>query len=493
MYDIIIIGGGINGTGIARDAAGRGLKVLLCEKDDLAQHTSSASSKLIHGGLRYLEYFEFRLVAEALAEREVLWKIAPHIIQPLEFVMPYVPKMRRKWMIRFGLFLYDHLGKRRRLPASRSVRLRREVYGRGFKYDLRLGFVYADCWVDDARLSVLNARSAADLGATIMTRTACVGGKRIDGGWELSLQAKAETAAQTVRGKVVINATGPWVKQVLTEYLRQPVTQNVKHIKGSHIIVPRRYAGQHACILQSEDKRVIFMIPYEQHYTLIGTTEVEVDEPDNPSISEEEVAYLCQAVNLYLTQALRPDEVVFSYSGVRPLLDDGSTNPSAVSRDYALILDAPKGQAPLLSIYGGKITTYRRVAEQVMTRLGAFFPDLKPDWTASKALPGGDIEQENFTDYVTELAKKYWGLPYDHLYAMARRHGNIAEQILGEAESQNPLGSTLYAAEVDYLVQREWARTAEDVLWRRTKCGMHMTTRQQQAVADYLRDKHGLS
>lgn len=493
MYDIIIIGGGINGTGIARDAAGRGLKVLLCEKDDLAQHTSSASSKLIHGGLRYLEYFEFRLVAEALAEREVLWKIAPHIIQPLEFVMPYVPKMRRKWMIRFGLFLYDHLGKRRRLPASRSVRLRREVYGGGFKYDLRLGFVYADCWVDDARLTVLNARSAADLGATVMTRTACVGGKRIDGGWELSLQAKGEAATQTVRSKVVINATGPWVKQVLTEYLRQPVTQNVKQIKGSHIIVPRRYAGQHACILQNEDKRVIFMIPYEQHYTLIGTTEVEVDEPDNPSISEEEVAYLCRAVNLYLAQALRPDEVVLSYSGVRPLLDDGSTNPSAVSRDYSLILDAPKGQAPLLSIYGGKITTYRRVAEQVMTRLGAFFPDLKPDWTASKALPGGDIEQESFTDYVTELAKKYWGLPYDHLYAMARRHGNIAEQILGEAELQNPLGSTLYAAEVDYLVQREWARTAEDVLWRRTKCGMHMTTQQQQAVTDYLRDKHGLS
>ena len=490
MLDLIIIGGGINGAGIARDAAGRGLKVLLCEKDDLASHTSSGSSKLIHGGLRYLEYYEFRLVAEALSERETLLKIAPHIIWPLEFVMPHVPSLRPAWMIRAGLFLYDHLGKRETLPGSRGVALGGTGYGENLRADIRKGFVYSDCWVDDARLVAINARAAADLGATILTRTACVAGRRSPDGWEIDLR-EASGALQTVSAKGIVNAAGPWVKAVLDGELQQPTRANVKQIKGSHIVVKRQFPGSHAFILQNDDKRIVFMIPYEEEFTLIGTTDIEVGEPSEaPAISPDEVDYLCRAANRYLANPIAPAEVVWSYSGVRPLYDDGQSDPSAITRDYTLLLDVAYPQAPLLSVFGGKITTYRRLAESVMDKLKPSFPRMTGSWTGTRPLPGGDMPDADFATYVAALSGKYPGLTDGYLRALVRRQGSCAIQILGGAASMGDLGAhfghTLYAREVDYLVAKEWAVTADDILWRRTKCGLHLTPAECDAVAAYL-------
>jgi glycerol-3-phosphate dehydrogenase len=490
MLDLIIIGGGINGVGIARDAAGRGLKVLLCEKDDLASHTSSSSSKLIHGGLRYLEYYEFRLVAEALSERETLLKIAPHIIWPLEFVMPHVPELRPAWMIRAGLFLYDHLGKREKLPGSRGVTLGGAGYGENIRSDIKKGFVYSDCWVDDARLVAINARSAADLGATILTRTACVSGRRSPDGWEIDLR-DASGALQTVSAKGVVNAAGPWVKAILDGELHQPTRANVKQVKGSHIVVKRQFPGSHAFILQNDDKRIVFMIPYEGEFTLIGTTDIEVhDLPGVSTTTPEEVDYLCRAANRYLAKPIAPADVVWSYSGVRPLYDDGRTDPSAVTRDYTLVLDVAYPQSPLLSVFGGKITTYRRLAESVLDKLRPSFPHMTGSWTGTKALPGGDMPGADFEACVLALAQKYPGLSADYLRALARRQGSRAAQILGDAAAMADLGThfghTLYAREVEYLVADEWALTADDILWRRTKCGLHLSQAERDAVAAHL-------
>jgi glycerol-3-phosphate dehydrogenase len=490
MLDLIIIGGGINGAGLARDAAGRGLKVLLCEKDDLAAHTSSASSKLIHGGLRYLEYYEFRLVAEALSERETLLRIAPHIIWPLEFVMPHVPELRPAWVIRAGLFLYDHLGRRDKLPGSRSVTLGGAGYGENIRADIRKGFAYSDCWVDDARLVALNARAAADLGASILTRTACVAGRRLPEGWEIDLQ-DGSGAVRTVSAKGVVNAAGPWVKAVLDGELHQPTRANVKQVKGSHIVVNRLFPGAHAFILQNDDKRIVFMIPYEGAFTLIGTTDIEVhDLPGASTITADEVDYLCRAANRYLAKPIAPADVVWSYSGVRPLYDDGRSDPSAVTRDYTLALDVAYPQSPLLSVFGGKITTYRRLAEAVLDKLRPSFPHMTGSWTATKPLPGGDLPGADFEAYVRALAAEYPGLSADYLRALARRHGACARQIVAGAASMAELGDhfghTLYAREVDYLIANEWAATAEDILWRRTKCGLHLNQNQRDAVAAYL-------
>jgi glycerol-3-phosphate dehydrogenase len=488
MLDLIIIGGGINGTGIARDAAGRGLKVLLCEKDDLASHTSSSSSKLIHGGLRYLEYYEFRLVGEALSERERLLGIAPHIIWPLEFVMPHVPTLRPAWMIRIGLFMYDHLGKREKLPGSRGVSLGGKGYGENIRADIKRGFVYSDCWVDDARLVVLNARAAADAGATILTRTECISGRRTAEKWEVDLR-NPDGTTRTVEAKCVVNAAGPWVKSILDGELHQPTRANVKQVKGSHIVVPRQYPGSHAFILQNDDKRIVFLIPYEQDYTLIGTTDIEVqDAPGGSRISPEEVDYLCRAANRYLAKPIAVRDVVWSYSGVRPLYDDG---------EYTLVLDVAYPQAPILSVFGGKITTYRKLSDAVMDKLRPSFPQMTASWTGTKPLPGGDLPNADFDAFEAELTRAYAALPADYLRRLARRHGSNAKRILAGARTTADLGThfgdTLYAREVDWLIAQEWARTGDDVLWRRTKCGLHMSEGQRSAVADYVIARAGQS
>ena len=490
QYDLLVIGGGINGAGIARDAAGRGLSVILAEKDDLANATSSSSSKLIHGGLRYLEQYEFRLVAEALGEREVLLNIAPHLVAALRFVMPHVPELRPRWMIRAGLYLYDHLGRRTRLPGSHGIDLKGTEYGAGLKPTLSKGFIYSDCRVDDTRLVVANAMGARELGAEILTRTECVFAKRADHGWQARLRT-AQGVERTVMARAVVNAAGPWVKQVLNDRLHQPSRDNVKLVKGSHIVVPRLYPGAHAFILQNDDRRVVFMIPYEENYTLIGTTDIALGgDPAQPVASPEEIAYLCRAVNRYLAQPLAPADVVWSYAGIRPLYDDGTADPSAVTRDYTLRLDSDMGAAPVLSVFGGKITTYRKLAEHALDKLQPWFPAMRPAWTAGTALPGGTLPAglEQFTE--GEMRRAWPWLSDAVRRALARRHGRIARQVLEGAQSLSDLGSyfgaDLYAREVDYMLRHEWACTGEDILYRRTKCGLHLTAAQQEAVALYV-------
>ena len=489
-YDLLVIGGGINGAGIARDAAGRGLRVLLIEKDDLAAATSSASSKLIHGGLRYLEQYEFRLVAEALGEREVLLNIAPHLVHPLRFVMPHVPALRPRWMIRAGLYLYDHLGRRTRLPRSHGVDLHATAYGAGLKPALTRGFVYSDCRVDDARLVIANAMAARDLGAQIATRTECVFAKRTDHDWQAHVRT-GDGATRVVTAHALVNAAGPWVKELLNERLHQPSSDNVRLVKGSHIVVPRQYAGDHAFILQNDDRRVVFMIPYEGRFTLIGTTDIAMSgELLAPAATDEEIAYLCRAANRYLAAPLVPRDVVWAYAGVRPLHDDGSADPSTVTRDYTLRLDADAGTAPVLSVFGGKITTYRKLAEHALAKLKPWFPEMGAAWTGSSALPGGDLAGgfENFT--AVELAQRYPWLPPGLRRELAGRHGTNVHRILQDARALTDLGpcfgAELYACEVDYLVEHEWARTAQDILCRRTKKGLHLTTDQCAVLAMHV-------
>ncbi|MBI4194493.1 MAG: glycerol-3-phosphate dehydrogenase [Betaproteobacteria bacterium] len=487
--DLLVVGGGINGVGIARDAAGRGLKVLLVEKDDLGSATSSASSKLIHGGLRYLEQYRFRLVAEALAEREVLLRSAPHIVHPMRFVMPHVPQLRPAWVIRAGLFLYDYLARRQTLPGSRAIDLTRSPYGVGLKPGLVKGFVYSDCWVDDARLVVLTARAAADAGATISTRTECTSARREGKAWQVSLSAADGTSTE-IRAGALANVTGPWARLFLEEVMGLAAPFNLKLVKGSHVIVPRLYDSDHAFILQNEDRRVIFVYPYERNYTLIGTTDVELagrPGPCAPSAAEE--SYLIRAVNRYFTRQLKTEEVVWSYCGIRPLFDDGAANPSEVTRDYVLRVDGGPREPPVLSVFGGKITTYRRLAEQALRKLAPWFPDLGRPWTGSARLPGGDMAG-GLEAYVRDLAQRHPALPATLLMTLARRHGSLCPGVLGGARSIDDLGehfgAALYAREVDYFMDREWARADGDVLWRRTKAGLHLSADQARAVARYM-------
>lgn len=494
-YDLAIVGGGINGAGIARDAAGRGFKVLLVERDDLGAHTSSASSKLIHGGLRYLEYYEFRLVAEALAEREILLRAAPHIIAPLQFVLPHEPHLRPAWMIRAGLFFYDHLGGRKSLPSSFGVHLRGSKWGAALKDEFDRGFVYSDARVDDARLVVLNAMAARELGADIRTRTRFVGALRDHGLWRVTLAEAGGTTVEA-RARGLVNAAGPWVKEVLDQVQAAPIDAEVRHVKGSHIVVPRLHAEAHAYILQNSDHRIVFIIPYEDAFSLIGTTDIPVDEFEAPTISRDEVDYLCGIADAYLARPIAATDVVWSYSGVRPLYDDGSADPSAVTRDYVLKLDVDEtNRAPLLSIFGGKITTYRRLAEAALSQLEPSFPRMRGPWTRGKPLPGGDMPRGRVAAFARELASCYPGLPTELRAALLHRHGTRAPRILGHAKTARDLGRhfghTLYAAEVDYLVAHEWARDADDVLWRRTKCGLHLTPVQRDAVAAYLYEQYG--
>jgi D-erythritol 1-phosphate dehydrogenase len=471
------------------------LSVVLIEKDDLAAHTSSYSTKLIHGGLRYLEYYEFRLVAEALAEREVLLRAASHIIAPLQFVLPHEPHLRPAWMIRAGLFLYDHLGGRGTLPSSFGVDLRASRWGAGLKDKFGRGFVYSDARVDDARLVVANALAAKELGAEIRTRTRLVSASCEKGLWRIAL-ADAKGGASELLARGLVNATGPWVKQVHDEVSHKPGRASVRHVKGSHIVVPRVHKEDHAYILQNADQRIVFVIPYQNDFSLIGTTDIQVEEFEKPAISRDEIDYLCEIANAYLATPIGAGDVVWSYSGVRPLYDDGSANPSAITREYVLKLDPGEaGEAPLLSIFGGKITTYRRLAEAALAELNPFFPRMKKAWTHNAPLPGGDLPAGGLPAYERELAGRYPQLPADLRAALLRRHGTRTPRVLGEAKTPADLGThfgdTLYAAEIDYMVAVEWARSAEDVLWRRSKCGLHLSQPQRNAVAAYLHEQYG--
>jgi glycerol-3-phosphate dehydrogenase len=481
-YDLLVIGGGINGAGVARDAAGRGLSVLLAEKDDLASATSSSSSKLIHGGLRYLELYEFRLVAEALAEREVLLRVAAHLVWPARFVMPHVPELRPRWMIRAGLFLYDHLARRASLPGSRTVRLDAPPYNSGLKPQFRHGFIYSDCRVDDARLVIANAMDARSRGARILTRTECLGARRQDGQWRVRLANGEEVAA-----RALVNAAGPWVKQVLNERLQQPSRDAVRLVKGSHIVLPRLYEGEHAFILQNDDGRVVFMIPYGDAHTLVGTTDVPVEgEPGAPQASAAELEYMCRAVNRYLERPARAQDAVWSYSGVRPLYDDGSADPSDVTRDYTLRVDDEAGAAPVLSVFGGKITTYRRLAEQALERLAPYFPGLKPAWTAGTPLSGSDFGGAPRVEARDAFFASHPHVAEATLRPIFRRHGTHAQAVVGDGDLGEDLGAGLTEREIRYLVEHEWAQSAEDVLWRRTKAGLLMSPAQRARVERLL-------
>jgi glycerol-3-phosphate dehydrogenase len=473
-FDLLVVGGGINGSGIARDAAGRGLRVLLVEQDDLAAHTSSASTKLIHGGLRYLEEFHFALVRKALIEREVLLRSAPHIMRPLHFIMPHAPHLRPAWMLRAGLFLYDHLAHRERLAASGAVDLRTHIAGGALKSGYRRGFVYSDGWTDDARLVVLNALDARERGAVILTRTRCEQLAGSGGRWSATLAGVDGRTVITAR--VVVNATGPWVDRFVAGATPVRTAHRVRLVKGSHIVVPRLFEHRFAYIFQNEDRRIVFAIPYEHEFTLIGTTDV--DYPGDPAavrIEQAEVEYLCQLANRYFIRTLTPGDVSWSYSGVRPLLADESRDPMSVTRDYALELE--RHPAPLLSVFGGKITTYRRLAEDAVNQLAPLLGARAP-WTESATLPGGDLPEGSFAVFLRTIERRYPWIPAPLQQRYAHAYGTRLHRLLGSAAALADLGPQLlpglYAREVAYLCREEFARTAEDILWRRSKLGLHL-------------------
>jgi glycerol-3-phosphate dehydrogenase len=485
QFDLIVVGGGVNGAGIARDAAGRGLSVLLCEKDDLAQGTSSRSGKLVHGGLRYLEYYEFRLVREALIEREVLLDAAPHIIWPMRFVLPHSPEQRPVWLIRLGLFLYDHLGGRQKLPPTRKLDLRRDPEGKPIRKEYASAFEYSDCWVDDARLVVLNALDVRDRGGMVKTRSPLVGARREAEGWTVELKDARTGEGLAARGKVVVNAAGPWVEEVLRRTGRN-AEDRVRLVKGSHIITRKFWEGEQAYLLQNDDKRVIFVNPYEGDMALIGTTDIPfAGSADDVQIAQDEIDYLLRVINRYFEVQLTPGDVVHSFSGVRPLYDDKAANPSAVTRDYVFDVDAPQGSAPLLSVFGGKITTYRKLAEHALEKLAPFFPQMASAWTAKAPMPGGDMPDADFDRFFGALRKAHPWLPEDVAHGYARRYGTRTEALLEGAKSLPDLGrhfgATLYEREARFLADTEWADTAEDILDRRTKHGLHLTPEQRAA------------
>jgi glycerol-3-phosphate dehydrogenase len=486
-FDIAIIGGGINGTGIARDAAGRGLRVLLVEMNDLASGTSSASSKLIHGGLRYLERGAFRLVREALAEREVLLRMAPHVIRPMRFVLPPLPEMRSPILLRFGLWLYDVLGARKLLPPARTIDLTHHVAGQPLKRSFTYGFEYSDCWVDDARLVVLNALDAAERGAVIKTRTRCTRVERRNE-WELILNNRGRRETATAR--VLVNAAGPWIGGVADTVIRHPLKKPVRLIKGSHIVVRRRFEHDSGYILQAADNRVVFALPFGDECTLIGTTDENfVGDLNSPAPDADEILYLCDTVNQYFRDRVTPDELVWSFAGVRALYDDGARKAKDVTRDYELVLDEHYGEGPLLTIYGGKITTHRKLAEAAMKKVGVFFGALPP-WTAGSQLPGGEFPADGFYPLVAEFIARWPFLAEPHARRLVRAYGRRAERFLGDALSIDDLGERfigdLTAAEVRYLVDNEWAVTAEDVLWRRSKFGLNAKAEQRAALEQFI-------
>ena len=481
-YDLLIIGGGINGTAIARDAAGRGLKVLLCERDDLAGHTSSASTKLIHGGLRYLEYYEFNLVRHALKEREVMLRAAPHIIWPMRFVLPYDKGLRPAWMLRTGLFLYDHIGGREMLPGSKSLKLDKAPHLGVLESRFKTGFEYSDCWVDDARLVVLYAIDAAHHGADIRTRTEVLSVTTTGRGY--SAEIKQNGKIETIHAKGVVNAAGPWVDEVLGKIKPSDNEQSLRLVTGSHIVTKKLFDGDHAYLFQNADNRVIFAIPYEHDYTLIGTTDKPYDLSEGPvKISEEEISYLCEAASEYFENDISPEDVVWTYAGVRPLYDDKKADASAVTRDYVLDIEELSEEAPFMSVYGGKITTSRRLGEQAMQELAKYFKNAGDDWTESALLPGGDLYDADFDRFFNDMQKRYPALNEDLLKRLCHAYGTRITLILGDGKTQPDLGQNfgagLYEIEAKYLINHEWATSAEDILWRRSKLGLHMTKDQR--------------
>ena len=490
MIDLFVIGGGINGAGVARDAAGRGLKVVLCEKDDLAEGTSSRSGKLVHGGLRYLEYYEFRLVREALIEREVLLNAAPHIIWPMRFVLPHSPQDRPAWLVRLGLFLYDHLGGRKKLPGTRTLNLRRDPEGAPILDQFKRGFEYSDCWVDDARLVVLNPVGAAEKGAKILTRSPAVSARRENGGWTVVTKNSVTGETRTFRARCIVNCAGPWVSDVIGRVAGSNSTRNVRLVKGSHIVVPKWWAGPNAYLVQNTDKRVIFINPYEGDKALIGTTDIGYEgRAEEVQPEEKEIEYLLAAVNRYFKEKLRRSDVLHSFSGVRPLFDDGKGNPSAVTRDYVFDLDEAGG-VPLLNVFGGKITTYRELAERGLHRLKHIFPKMGGDWTHGAPLPGGEIPGADYETFANSLRDVYPWMPRKLVQHYGRLYGARTKDVVGAATSLAGLGrhfgGNLYEAEARYLVAKEWAQTAEDVLWRRTKHRLHLTEVERQAFTDWF-------
>jgi glycerol-3-phosphate dehydrogenase len=499
VTDLLIVGGGINGAGIARDAVGRGLSVVLCEQGDLAGYTSSASTKLIHGGLRYLEYYEFRLVREALFERERLLESAPHIIWPLRFILPYEKGIRPAWFVRLGLFLYDHIAPRKKLPGTESIKLTRHPAGQALKPGFDKAFMYSDCWVEDSRMVALNALDAFERGADIRVRTKLVSARRDGKTWVASLQNVETGETEDVRARVVVNAAGPFVADVLNAKLGLNTTKNVRLVKGSHIVVPKLFDTKEAFILQNTDKRIVFAIPYQEKFTLIGTTDIPVESiPDKKvAITEDEVRYLCSIVNHFFKRQVTPDEVVWTYSGVRPLFDDGSTNASAVTRDYVFDMDAPQGQAPVLSIFGGKITTFRKLSEHAVDELKAYFPAMKPSWTETAKMPGGDMPDADFDRFFATVRQRWSFLPEALANRLSRAYGTRIEELLGSAKAMADLGEDfgagLTAAEVDYLMRREWARSAEDILWRRSKLGLHVPADGAARIDAYIAKRNAAS
>ena len=502
--DVFVVGGGINGAGIARDLAGRGYTVVLAERDDLGQHTSSSSTKLIHGGLRYLEYYEFGLVRKALVEREVLLKSAPHIIRPLRFVIPHDPSMRPAWMIRIGIFLYDHLARRDVLPGSTAIDLRSHEAGRPLKASYGKGFVYSDGWVDDARLVVLSAIDAREKGATILTRTRCVSAQRTDAGWTVTVK-RGEGSQAVVSARALVNAAGPWAESFLRGPARsahgEPLaTRSLRLVKGSHIVVPRIFEHEYAYIFQNPDKRIIFAIPYEGRFTLIGTTDVEIHGmPDTARIDADEVRYLCEQASRYFERPVRPGEVVWSYSGVRPLLDDHAGPASAVTRDY--LLETSATGAPLLTVWGGKITTFRKLAEEAGDAVTRMLGEGRAAWSEGAFLPGGDLSawvgaptrpDADFGRFSAEVQRRHPWLPPAVAHRMARAYGSRIDRVLGAATALSSLGAQvapgLFEAELEYLQREEWVRAAEDVLWRRSKLGLHYDARRASAVTAWFDD-----
>jgi glycerol-3-phosphate dehydrogenase len=497
-FDLLVVGGGINGAGIARDAAGRGLKVMVVERGDLACATSSASTKLIHGGLRYLEHYEFRLVREALSEREVLLEAAPHIIWPLRFVLPHEKSLRPAWMIQAGLLLYDHLGGRKRLPGSRRVSLSRAPYADGLRPGMEIGFEYSDCWADDARLVVLNAMDARERGAEILTRTSCISATRTGARWSIEI-GDVVAGTRTVRAKALVNATGPWAGEFLSRELGRGDTATLRLVKGSHIIVGRLYDGDHAFVLQNADRRIVFTIPYEGQFTLVGTTDVPYEgDPAKAAITEDETRYLCEVVNRHFAASISPADVVWSYSGVRPLFDeDGSESASDVSRDYVLDLEDGGGTAPLLNVFGGKITTYRRLSEHALQKLAPYFPAARGDWTRGVPLPGGDIANADFERFAADQLGHYTWLPPATTRRLCRAYGTRMARVIGDARGVHDLGrqfgADLYEREVAYLKDQEWAMSAEDVLWRRSKLGLRTRRETAEALSAWFSEQPSLA
>jgi glycerol-3-phosphate dehydrogenase len=490
VSDLLIVGGGINGCGIARDAAGRGLSVTLVEQGDLAQATSSSSTKLFHGGLRYLEYYEFRLVREALVERETLLRAMPHIAWPLRFVLPHHKGLRPAWLLRLGLFIYDHLGGRKFLPATRTLDLTTDPAGQPLKPIFARGFEYSDCWVEDSRLVTLNARDAAARGAEIMTRTRLESARREDGIWVASLRDVDTDAVFERRGKILVNAGGPWVADVIAGKVRVNSSDKIRLVRGSHIVTRKLFEGDRPYIFQNSDGRVLFAIPYEGDFTLIGTTDADHEGPPGEAVcTPEERDYLCKAASEYFKDPVTLDDVVWTYSGVRPLYDDGATSATAATRDYVIKLEGAAGEAPMLNIFGGKITTYRRLAEAAMAKLAPLTGKAEI-WTAGVALPGGDFPIDGAPALADALRAEHPFLTPAWAKRLVRAYGTEARDILGAARSAADLGENFGAdlteAELRWLMTREWARTADDALWRRTKLGLKIDAAGQARVGAFM-------